>query len=439
MPIQTLGELWTALAAGDWERLVGTEESSTIEFKSGPYRLSENDKDKWELAKDVASLANEQGGVIVIGFRTTKDAAVGSDVVAEHRPVNRDLVNVETITKVLQSRIYPRVRGVVAKWFPENSEHGVLVLEIPSQESRDKPFLLEGSLSDDGKLHSGTIAWPFREGGNIEWTRAATIQHLLSGGRTRTDVPTAYERDVVERLQQFSHGNEIWKTLIAMQQWNETSLLLLQAIPPLSARRPLPRFFSDGGIASQFRRYQPLRENGFTFVTRAPADDREGAVTLLRDPRKAAWLEPDGSFSVGGIIDGDFLGWAFNDDEGGGPIRMNPFALAEFVLEFTRFVHTVLVPAVAGEWMIRARGTHLRAPRGTALREGLGDRWMGPDWSVEPPDNADSSAFSAASAEEDSFRLLEWFYGLYGLSAESLDFVKSGRVVASDFVIRAGR
>lgn len=52
-----------ALAAGRPEDLIGTAECEWLDFKRDLYHL-ESDKGKFELCKDVAALANSQGGLV---------------------------------------------------------------------------------------------------------------------------------------------------------------------------------------------------------------------------------------------------------------------------------------------------------------------------------------------------------------------------------------
>jgi hypothetical protein len=48
------------LDAGTFDGFIGARESQTVEFKREPYRLA-HESQKFELAKDVAALANGQG------------------------------------------------------------------------------------------------------------------------------------------------------------------------------------------------------------------------------------------------------------------------------------------------------------------------------------------------------------------------------------------
>jgi hypothetical protein len=79
---------------------VGTAEGEDVEFKESPYQLDQP-RQRWELAKDVAALANHRGGVITFGFRTQRAVNQLVDTVVEHRPVPKGLVNWDAYRQVL--------------------------------------------------------------------------------------------------------------------------------------------------------------------------------------------------------------------------------------------------------------------------------------------------------------------------------------------------
>jgi predicted HTH transcriptional regulator len=82
MSIEARSDLFQALARGDADRILGTAESSWLDFKQQPYILMQPDQ-PLELAKDVSALANSGGGVLVIGIATERRESTAEDV-AEH-------------------------------------------------------------------------------------------------------------------------------------------------------------------------------------------------------------------------------------------------------------------------------------------------------------------------------------------------------------------
>src|ERR1035437_218677 len=64
-------EVMEKLEAHDFDALIGVIESEWLDAKETPYHL-DSPKQKLELAKDVAAMANASGGITVIGFDCEK-------------------------------------------------------------------------------------------------------------------------------------------------------------------------------------------------------------------------------------------------------------------------------------------------------------------------------------------------------------------------------
>src|SRR5678815_3007383 len=99
------------LAAGKPSELLGTPETANLDFKATPYSLL-TDKQKQEAAKDVSSLANAQGGLIVFGFKTTKEPGRATDRVTSMIPFPVAMFDEDQLRKVLGNWIYPPVEGI---------------------------------------------------------------------------------------------------------------------------------------------------------------------------------------------------------------------------------------------------------------------------------------------------------------------------------------
>jgi hypothetical protein len=66
---QNLEEIRQILATGRFEELKGALENEFFDAKSEPWDLN-SERGKLDLAKDVSSLANLHGGIIVVGAVT---------------------------------------------------------------------------------------------------------------------------------------------------------------------------------------------------------------------------------------------------------------------------------------------------------------------------------------------------------------------------------
>ncbi|MEO8674811.1 MAG: hypothetical protein ABI569_04480 [Casimicrobiaceae bacterium] len=71
-------EILKLLGRRNFDALVGEFEGESLECKRDPYLLS-NEEQRLELAKDVSASANGGGGLLLIGFSTSKDETHGDD------------------------------------------------------------------------------------------------------------------------------------------------------------------------------------------------------------------------------------------------------------------------------------------------------------------------------------------------------------------------
>ena len=66
---ETVAEIQDILTRGAFDELTGALENEFFEAKSEPWDLS-SERGKFDLAKDVSSLANGRGGLILVGAST---------------------------------------------------------------------------------------------------------------------------------------------------------------------------------------------------------------------------------------------------------------------------------------------------------------------------------------------------------------------------------
>jgi schlafen family protein len=183
MTISTPHELLGALQAGQLDRLVGTPETDWLEFKGEPYRL-EATKDKWELAKDVAALANHQGGRIVIGVQANRQPHETVDVATAVRPVSFTLLDPVQYQDLIRERIYPPIRDVQLAWHSSDpaAQKGVFVITVHPQAAGAGPFMVNRTLDEDGRATTQAFAIPRREDGVTVSQLVSQIHRLINRG-----------------------------------------------------------------------------------------------------------------------------------------------------------------------------------------------------------------------------------------------------------------
>lgn len=248
-------DLKDALGKGDFDRILGTRESTWIDFKKEPYRL-DRFKGRWEYVEDVAALANANGGCLVIGVRTGRPANELASTLESYTAIPKERVDLKQHGDALLSGIYPEVWGVTLLWFPPDpgTGAGLLLIEVPAQRQRDKPFVMRSMLGPEDR-QINALGIPVRDGSETIWLKAERIHPLVGGALGTASTDTGQTRQ--KRLER---ANEIIAAITRENEWSETPVLFLQAFPP-SGQAVLADLHSPEGIRGLFespraRRYR---------------------------------------------------------------------------------------------------------------------------------------------------------------------------------------
>lgn len=189
-----LEHLASIVADAKFEELVAEVEGQFFDVKSQPYKFSEGLDAKREFAKDVAAFGNAQGGYILVGFTTKTSITSYGEEIADVHPVPADLFNIDQHIKLLQEWLYPQPVGVQINFVPfgPDSTKGILVVFIPPQNERSKPFLLTKTLTDK-KSTDVIIAYVERR---LDFTDARSVVELHHALRIGLNL----ERELLGRM-----------------------------------------------------------------------------------------------------------------------------------------------------------------------------------------------------------------------------------------------
>jgi hypothetical protein len=123
----------------DLENLIGQYETIRMDFKSS--RILDADKDKSQIvlniAKEVSAFANTEGGVLLIGIETGKDAEKAI-AVAISEGVDPSIRKPEWLQHIVASNISPPLNGIIVRTIPlSGAKIGrvAYVIEIPKGET----------------------------------------------------------------------------------------------------------------------------------------------------------------------------------------------------------------------------------------------------------------------------------------------------------------
>lgn len=163
-------------AALDWKRSLPITQGKEVSAER-------KEKERYELAKDIAAMANSGGGIIVYGVaETTVDGRTAAGSIIQGLEITTDCQ--KTIRQAAFSTVHPPVAGVELTVLTdeENSENSVLVMSVP--ESSDAPHLVVQ------KGDGGFFQAPWRNGPETFFM-------------TERDLATAYREREQHRREQF--------------------------------------------------------------------------------------------------------------------------------------------------------------------------------------------------------------------------------------------
>lgn len=176
-------ELKNLVECGDFDNLIGKIENEWFECKKAPYYLK-NHKQKRELAKDIAGLANSGGGLILLGVKTERNELHHGDEVVEICSFDQSLVNHNDYINVVNSWVYPNLINLEIKWFKSAKENqrGIVVITVPKQPDSLKPFLLTRTFDENQKLIEILFGYCERKRDSVESLNVERIHAIIKDG-----------------------------------------------------------------------------------------------------------------------------------------------------------------------------------------------------------------------------------------------------------------
>lgn len=367
-----MAELTGILDSGRFSDCRGIEESQIIEFKGGgrPYDLDSR-RGKRDLAADVASMANADGGVIVLGVKTAMDETRRVEYASEVQGVKPNEYSEARIREVLKSHCYPPPTSVTVKSYDgtDEAEDAVelVAIKVGPEPYESSPVFVDRLVDEDDQKVGNSVGWPRRYGDSTIWEDGSRIQELVRQGRQRSGGHVAQVARSAERL----HTD--LQIVERQEGWDEWAIIALQ-ISPQSSAPPIPDFF--GSFRQQANAWSPVRARGFGInPSSQPLEPVESRLALL-GPRTQYLIQPSGAFTAAALGAPAFLGWAKNRDLGPdelSSVEVNPYPLVEFVAEAVRFFHGTIWRALEQpSAQIRVLGLHLRdrVPLAVQIRPG---------------------------------------------------------------------
>jgi hypothetical protein len=183
MAILTLEFVRSLLSERRFQDLVGGFENEWLECKRQPYDLSK-DEQKLELAKDVCSLANACGGMLLLGYATTRDEVFGDDKIESVRPVPVERFQKSQYENVLKEWLYPPIEGLRTTTYdvPGQSGYVIVSIDVPKVTGPDSPVLVAKTLLDSGYKAQTLVGYFVRKQSHVAHFDVKRIQATFRDG-----------------------------------------------------------------------------------------------------------------------------------------------------------------------------------------------------------------------------------------------------------------
>jgi len=147
----SIAQIEAVLSVHRFDQLIGFCEGSNFEAKStaNAYDFS-CPSSRYELAKDVSSFANAEGGYIIFGLAHEKYQTGLTEIVTALNLFSETSFQKRTIEGIITTYIHPRIKGIQVRWIQDaEGELGLGCIFIPSQPDGDKYYLIN-SVYDEG-------------------------------------------------------------------------------------------------------------------------------------------------------------------------------------------------------------------------------------------------------------------------------------------------
>ena len=173
--------IFEILRSGEFDKFIGMVEDDSFECKGEIYILNTEAK-KREYVKDVSGLANSDGGIIIVGAQTKRNAATLGDEIFEIRPFAQTLVNLAQYRDVLSSWTFPVLKNIDIQWHPSHSDNtvGLLSIYVPVPDEGEIPYLIIRTIEDGTKTTDLMIGYTERRRDSVHHKTVHDIHALCS-------------------------------------------------------------------------------------------------------------------------------------------------------------------------------------------------------------------------------------------------------------------
>ncbi len=333
-----------------WDNLLGQIEGDFIDCKREVYDL-DPDRNKIELAKDITSFANADGGFILIGIQTQQSQTHFSDEIVSFSPFKANTFNPKKYEDILNQWVYPRLTDVRIEWKAKSkgTDRGFGVITVPPQPDTKKPFLISKSVLASGKRTDILFGYAERKRDRSEPATLTELHAYVRDGM-QYQVNISNRLAAIEaRLPVKERPSHLPPEELAERVRNNLEAIGLNTRKhyvlvgyPCEPTELISLFSSSpDSISSVLENPPTIREAAFSPTTSDTAKIIDGKFRRVSNhSRKVVDLYSDGCLIFGCAADEDFLAWGTKNFEE--RPKLNIIALVEATYHFCLLYSEVL-------------------------------------------------------------------------------------------------
>lgn len=207
---KSVAQIQEILERGAFDELKGALENEFFEAKSEPWDLG-SPRGKFDLAKDISSLANGHGGIILVGASTFQSPTYQRREIAEIRRLSQVLTPNEQYWNIAAEWIYPTPFGVDFRWHPgaADSTQGLISVSVPNYGEELRPFLVARYLPEEGNRITSVFGLFQRLGPTTKPTPLHELHTFLREGR-RLDAIHQKLDTIIARTESAAEDRQTW-------------------------------------------------------------------------------------------------------------------------------------------------------------------------------------------------------------------------------------
>ena len=355
------------LASGDFARFFGMTEGLQLEVKNKQaWGDITSPNARYEFLKDVSSLANAEGGYLLVGLSTIPSDTGFADKIESLDLFNEEKFNINCYLSIAAKNIYPKIRNIKCEWIKFNGDGGGIVsFFIPRQSHEDKLFLINKVFENKTNLKEIVVGIAVRDGSqnipynvvqlhkNIKYGLSSVSQRLIEIKTIVSEILSnqSLSRKTIAKITAdeipAQSGLTSYVSYIKTKLDGTSGFFYLEAIP-LGEKKELDYFYnSESDLYKAISNPPDLRSSGWglsTAYTERPSPG-DGYWESSNGNKKIVIVSRHGAVATAGSIK-DFLDCGVSNyqsreirDFNGALI--NNYALVEYVYNYIRFLKEI--------------------------------------------------------------------------------------------------